>query len=117
LRDGVKIAGDPLAARPQVACDSGQINGRSRSAAHHDRPSEKAGTPKPPATLWSPAVDSAPKCLTADRDAAEMSAALAMLTPWLALAAGPVLTHRAGRASPRSEAISRIPELHGQVNT
>ena len=52
----------------------------TRGTAHHDRPpGEKADAPKPPATLRSPAVDSASKSLTTAVVAAEISAALPML--------------------------------------
>src|SRR5215467_3363144 len=59
-----------------------EIDRHTGSTAHHGRPpGAKADARKPPATLRSPAVDSAPKDLTSDGDAVEMSAALAMLYP------------------------------------
>jgi hypothetical protein len=66
-----------------------EIDRHTRRTAHHDwRAGEKADARKPPEALRFPAVDSASESLTSNRNAAEMSAALAMLIPWLASARG-----------------------------
>jgi hypothetical protein len=63
-----------------------EIDRHTGRTAHHDRPpGKKADARNPPETPGNPVVDSAPESLTSDRNAVEMSAALAMLTPWLAL--------------------------------
>jgi hypothetical protein len=86
LFNGLKLADDATDVRLDVLGHRLEIDRRSGRAAHHGRAAgEKADARKPPETLWSPAVNSASKYLTSDRDAAEMSAALAMFIPWFAL--------------------------------
>jgi hypothetical protein len=80
--------------------------------AHHDRPpSEKADAPKPPATLWSPAVNSAREYLTSDRNAAEMSAAFTRAYPRVWVRAATVLP------APSRSALAefRLKEIQGRV--
>jgi len=94
-----------------VAGDCLKVNGLARGAAHHDRPpSEKADAPKRPATLWSPAVGSAPKYLTSDRNAAEMSAAFTREHSRVWVRAVRVLQHSGG---PLGSQPKRIPVQHG----
>src|SRR5215469_8384206 len=75
LRDRLEVGQHALDTRLHVLGGGNQVHGHPWGTAHHDRPPEKADALKPPETLWSPAVDSASRYLTSDRNAAEMSAA------------------------------------------
>jgi hypothetical protein len=86
LLDRLKLANDSPHSCFDIASDGLEIHRRAWRAAHHDRPpSENADAKPPPKSPGIPVVEIAPKYLTSDRNAAEMSAALAMLEPWLAL--------------------------------
>jgi hypothetical protein len=105
LFNGLKLADDATDLRFDVLGHRLEIDRHSGRAAHHGRAAgEKADA--------SPAVDSASKYLTSDRDAAEMSAALTMLTPWLASARG------SGR-NPGSRALSvfTTKQFRGYLNS
>jgi hypothetical protein len=99
LLDRLKLANDSSHPCFNITGYGLEIDRHTRRAAHHDRPSEK-DAPRPTGNPEIAHGDRRVSSLTIGRHPRPMLGARAMLTPWFALGAGLVVTHRSGPASP-----------------
>jgi hypothetical protein len=112
LLDRLKFADYPSHSGADITGDRLEVNRPLRDQCHHDRaPNKNADARTPLATMRSPAVDSAPKYLTSDRNAAEMSAAFTRAYPRVWVRAATVLP------APLRSALAefRLKEIQGSV--